>query len=58
MAVGAEGFSAKAVQHHAVLNLVQILLDHAEEGIDADLVGRVEFFLRGESVPEHVFLPA
>ena len=48
VAARTEGLAAVAGQHHAVLYLVLVLLQHAEEGVDAFEVGR--------TLPQHAAL--
>ena len=52
--LGAGGLSPVTGQHHAVLNLVLILLHHIEEGIDARFL--LFALVGGQPVPQPVFL--
>ena len=55
VALGADGLSAIAAHHDAILNLILVLPDHFEKCIDAHLVVDVLVALGGQSVPQHVF---
>ncbi len=48
MTVGAHGLSAVTGKHHAVLYLVEILLDHPEETVDS--------FETMTAMPQKIFL--
>ncbi len=48
VALRAEGFATVARQHHAILYLVEVFLDHFEESVDAGKTG--------VAVPKEVFL--
>ena len=45
-----------ACQHHAILNLILVLLHHVEEGVNRHLLILRTLAVAGQSVPQHVLL--